>query len=241
MSSACYLASALVLAVAAAGSGCAGGARWQESREGRDSLVRKALAKEQAGDQDGAIQVLRRALERKPRLAYAHLKLAGLLEQHRKDYIGAIYHYRNYLEFAPKSEKRDRVEDWIEGCRRLLVHVESDQPRDAAGTIAKLRKENALLADSVAELERFVSDYEARLRVRTDVSGARPRQVAGARPPAGSVEYRVQQGDTLSRIAAKFYGDPTEWHRIFKTNRELLQRPEALTVGQTLVIPSNEP
>lgn len=49
--------------------------------------------------------------------------------------------------------------------------------------------------------------------------------------------YRVQQGDTLSGIAQKVYGDRTKWTVIFQYNRDTLQRANALRVGQVLYIP----
>jgi len=47
----------------------------------------------------------------------------------------------------------------------------------------------------------------------------------------------VLRGDTLSSIAAKMYNNPQMWTKIFDANRDKLDRPEGIRVGQVLVIP----
>ena len=57
-----------------------------------------------------------------------------------------------------------------------------------------------------------------------------------AQPPA-SQSYTVKAGDTLSKISRQFYGDATEYMRIFYANRDKLRDPDKIQVGQQLVIP----
>jgi LysM repeat protein len=49
------------------------------------------------------------------------------------------------------------------------------------------------------------------------------------------VSYTVQSGDTLGRIARKFYGDASRYPLIVSANR--ITDPDRLAVGQRLVIP----
>ena len=52
--------------------------------------------------------------------------------------------------------------------------------------------------------------------------------------------YVVQPGDTLSKIARKYYGQKwaTSWQRIFEANRDVIgDDPARLKVGMTLEIP----
>lgn len=58
---------------------------------------------------------------------------------------------------------------------------------------------------------------------------------AMAAPPEQS--YTVESGDTLSAIAEKFYGDANQYPRIFEANRDQLDNPDMIQVGQTLRIP----
>jgi nucleoid-associated protein YgaU len=49
--------------------------------------------------------------------------------------------------------------------------------------------------------------------------------------------YVVQSGDSLSKIAQKYYGDPALYTKIFEANRDLLKDPNKIQPGQKLRIP----
>ncbi|HVN44279.1 MAG TPA: LysM peptidoglycan-binding domain-containing protein [Steroidobacteraceae bacterium] len=47
----------------------------------------------------------------------------------------------------------------------------------------------------------------------------------------------VQSGDTLSKIAEKYYGDAALYTKIFQANRDVLTDPNKIRPGQKLRIP----
>jgi nucleoid-associated protein YgaU len=49
--------------------------------------------------------------------------------------------------------------------------------------------------------------------------------------------YTVKAGDTLRSIAQQFYGDENQWPRIFDENRDQIDDPNVISVGQVLLIP----
>ena len=49
--------------------------------------------------------------------------------------------------------------------------------------------------------------------------------------------HEVVKGDTLSKIAEKYYGDPSLYPQIFEANRDILSDPNKIRVGQKLRIP----
>jgi nucleoid-associated protein YgaU len=51
--------------------------------------------------------------------------------------------------------------------------------------------------------------------------------------------YMVKAGDTLSKISQQLYGDSTQFMRIFYANRDKLNDPDKIQVGQELTIPSS--
>jgi len=64
---------------------------------------------------------------------------------------------------------------------------------------------------------------------------------APAAPPASPAPaprtYTVAAGDSLSKIAKKFYGDANKWKRIFEANRDSVKNPDLIHPGQVLKIP----
>ena len=55
---------------------------------------------------------------------------------------------------------------------------------------------------------------------------------------SGAKSYTVAKGDTLGKIAAKFYGDSGQWRRIYNANRSVIgNKPDVIRPGQELTIP----
>ena len=55
-------------------------------------------------------------------------------------------------------------------------------------------------------------------------------------PPAETI-YVVVPGDTLGGISLKYYGDANKYMKIFEANRDILDNPDLIKVGQELKIP----
>jgi len=49
--------------------------------------------------------------------------------------------------------------------------------------------------------------------------------------------HEVKKGDTLSKIAEKYYGDASLYMQIFEANRNILTDPNLIKIGQKLRIP----
>jgi nucleoid-associated protein YgaU len=53
--------------------------------------------------------------------------------------------------------------------------------------------------------------------------------------------YEVQSGDTLLSIAEQFYGDTTQWRRIYDANKDVIgSDPDKLKIGMKLKIPPKQ-
>lgn len=49
--------------------------------------------------------------------------------------------------------------------------------------------------------------------------------------------HEVVSGDTLGKIAKEYYGDASKYPKIFEANRDQLDNPDLIKVGQKLKIP----
>ena len=73
--------------------------------------------------------------------------------------------------------------------------------------------------------------------VQSGSSSTSPARPAGA--PGGAKTYVVVKGDSLSKIAQRFYGDAQDWKRIYEANRDLIRDPDLIHPGQELRIPES--
>ncbi|HSE43480.1 MAG TPA: LysM peptidoglycan-binding domain-containing protein [Acidobacteriota bacterium] len=62
--------------------------------------------------------------------------------------------------------------------------------------------------------------------------------VSGKAPEHQQQTYTVVKGDTLSAISKRFYGNASEYMRIFNANRDQLDDPDKIQIGQVLKIPA---
>jgi len=76
--------------------------------------------------------------------------------------------------------------------------------------------------------------------ISVDQARAMGAAAGGGQGAAGSQTYEVRSGDSLSKISKQFYGDGNEYMRIFYANRDKLNDPEKLQVGQKLTIPPDD-
>jgi len=62
--------------------------------------------------------------------------------------------------------------------------------------------------------------------------------VATPPPPAVTRRtYVVVEGDSLSKIAKREYGDANKWLKIYEANRNIIKNPDLIYPGQELHIP----
>jgi nucleoid-associated protein YgaU len=71
----------------------------------------------------------------------------------------------------------------------------------------------------------------------TAPSPTEPTSTTGTTGTSSSGTYVVVNGDSLSKIAKRQYGDANKWHRIYEANQDIIKDPDLIYPGQTLKIP----
>jgi nucleoid-associated protein YgaU len=126
-----------------------------------------------------------------------------------------------------ESEADEKMREFLEadnpGIQNLNVKVEGD--------VVELSGE----ADDPAAVEKAVL-------MAGNVEGIGEVKIEGVQSPPISADvdyYEIQSGDTLSKIAAQFYGDANAYPKIFEANREVIKDPDLIFVGQKIRIPKD--
>lgn len=123
-----------------------------------------------------------------------------------------------------------------QGVRLAHLHVQDNKLFLQGAAPSQDVKNNVW--NQIKAVDASLSDITCDLTV--DPSVAPPKAAAAAAPASAtsSRTYKVQAGDTLSKIAKQFYGNANDYNRIFDANRDKLDNPDKIQVGQELIIPS---
>jgi nucleoid-associated protein YgaU len=120
--------------------------------------------------------------------------------------------------------------------RKPLVDVPSTESvlkkveEKLSGEPAKQETGTAGRTDAQGKAER--SDLSA-----LSLFGRGEKKEPKAAPDDNLRTYVVQPGDTLFRVAEKFYGDATKWKRIREANRTRIDPDGRIRAGQIIVVP----
>jgi LysM repeat protein len=117
-----------------------------------------------------------------------------------------------------------------------------------------LRRLDADIKGKVVTLQGVASSKDVKLRVMREFNELVETEntinmikveeaVKAAAPPAEAEAaaeeriHKVKRGDTLGKIAKKYYGKAGLYPKIFEANRDILDDPNLIKVGQKLRIP----
>ncbi|MFW6032662.1 MAG: LysM peptidoglycan-binding domain-containing protein, partial [Phycisphaeraceae bacterium] len=96
----------------------------------------------------------------------------------------------------------------------------------------------------IAQANPTVDPQNLKVGQKLRLPGAEPPSQADRRDTSDDgitgegVRYKIAPGDTLSRIARRYYGDPGKWRVIYDANRQRIgSNPNTLQAGSPLLIP----
>lgn len=137
-------------------------------------------------------------------------------------------------------KSRVRIADVFSSVRAPELHARALEPVPDAKpgpTGGATVTESTTAADEI-----YVLALQCRLlprcpaSVRSEGSGGAPKSSPSGQ--TGRKRYTVAKGDTLAKIAVKFYGNASKWRKIYDANRRVIgSNPDVLRVGQKLTIP----
>jgi nucleoid-associated protein YgaU len=119
--------------------------------------------------------------------------------------------------------------------QKLTAHIEEDNPG--------VNDLNVSVEDGVATITGEADSpdaYEKAVLMAGNALGVASVEAGGLDAPEQTIDvsyYEIQQGDSLWKIADKFYGDGSKYQAIFEENREVIKDPDKIFSGQKIRIP----
>ncbi|MDE3084880.1 MAG: LysM peptidoglycan-binding domain-containing protein, partial [Verrucomicrobiota bacterium] len=248
--------------------GCARDESYPYATETDEPIYQHGKALEKQGrEQEALSDFLKVIAKRGEDAPESHLEAGLLYEQHIKDPIAAIYHYRKYLELRPNSPQADLVRQRIGACMRDFARTLPGQPvspglQTDLGDVVRLQRENADLRAQLAALRsgqtapngegensnvqpasRSASIESSPVITRAPLVSEAPSSRVPARPGAvqpgepASHRHTVAKGDTLMNISQRYYGTRSKWRDIYAANRDVMKNENDLKIGMELKIP----
>lgn len=141
------------------------------------------------------------------------------------------------------KQKYQSVLNTIQQQQVQLQHVHVQDNKLYIEGIAPSEDAKNKVWDQIKKVDPSYSDLTCNITAK---AGGAPSggysQGAGASVGGGygSQTYTVKPGDSLSKISQHFYGNAGSYMRIFEANRDKLQDPDKIQVGQELTIPAQE-
>lgn len=214
-----------------------------------------------AGDLRGAVSEYERAVDGTPRTVEAHFRLGLIYHDHLKDPIGAVHHFRRYLEIDQSGPYSREARSNIARAEVTLASSLTGGTLINRQEAARIRNENLSLRQQLAVAKSTASVPRGKKQVAPEAPPSAEELATGAgpKPAPGSPEakaaaataktaerqgaaqsrtYKVQPGDTLAGISKRFYQTTNRVNDLLDANHNALNgEPTNLRAGMILIIP----
>ncbi|MCX7716195.1 MAG: LysM peptidoglycan-binding domain-containing protein [Endomicrobia bacterium] len=138
------------------------------------------------------------------------------------------------------SEKR-QLEQQLQQIKKLpptttLQQTTSQEKASETKQEQTLTSEEILLK-KIEELEKKLKETETKKTIIPPPTTPTPTQPSSSQPPVSKKRYHtVVAGDTLPKLAEKYYGDSSQWRKIYDANKDKIIRGQ-LIPGSVIEIP----
>jgi nucleoid-associated protein YgaU len=144
-------------------------------------------------------------------------------------------------ELLAQKEARARAEQQTEAARTQLSAVVAG--RDAAPATLSSARESSAASTATLKIDAAPpADKPSTAELRTSpdrLRAAAEKKTANEKSAPGARVHVVEVGDTLEKLAKKYYGDAGKWNLIYFANNAQLGGGRPLKPGMELEIPQN--
>jgi nucleoid-associated protein YgaU len=181
-----------------------------------------------------------------------HLALLGQMLRSRREAAARQQHQGRFMTAQWQSGPGFRV-----ARRPLLIPVASETDEQPKSTrrekelkevkkkVKELEQEQEALTKKLQELETEYAAVKKQVQTLTwanevlvkELDAAYAAGDSGPLPKGTRGMYVLRKGESLSRVAKAFYGDPERWKDIVAANKDKIPDPDMVKAGTVIVIP----
>ena len=142
------------------------------------------------------------------------------------------------FDFARNIGKKIFGSDDDDASDKLQAHIADDNPGVEGLSVE--------VVDGVATIKgeaKSASAYEKAVLMAGNAMGIEEVRADELTAPTQTIEvqyYTIAKGDSLWKIAEKFYGNGSKYTGIFEENREVIKDPDLIFPGQKIRIPMDQ-
>lgn len=135
---------------------------------------------------------------------------------------------------------KEHIEQFNPGVENLEVKFEKGIVELCGECVSSEAREKAILM--AGNTKGVVDVYATDLSVKASAIKQAPKSQTATTTKEAPIEakieyYVIESGDTLGKIAKRYYGNAMDYPRIFEANREIIHDPDKIFVGQKIRIP----
>jgi len=129
-----------------------------------------------------------------------------------------------------KIVKKEKVEEKVEKVKEKVTAIEKTEPKvistptPVTKEVSKIENIDEMKAKVIKTLVQKSKHKEIRKKVEKHKKTKKP-------------VVTVKKGDTLASISKRFYGNPMEFKRIIRANRDIKRASTRLRLGQKIIVP----
>ncbi|NNC78414.1 MAG: peptidoglycan-binding protein LysM [Woeseiaceae bacterium] len=134
--------------------------------------------------------------------------------------------------FDTDAEAADNIKQHLEiktsGIKNIDVKFDDGVATICGDCVNKATRDKAvLMVGNIKGVEKVVADD-----LRVDPAKEKEKE-----PEEKAEFYEIVSGDTLGKIAKKYYGKSSAYMRIFEANKDIISDPNKIYPGQKIKIP----
>ncbi len=135
---------------------------------------------------------------------------------------------------------KEHIEQFNPGVENLEVKFENGIVQLCGECNSSEAREKAILmaGNTKGVIDVYATELSVKQSAQQKAAPTIKASTSKDAPVDAKVEYYViESGDTLGKIAKRYYGNAMAYPKIFEANREIIHDPDKIFVGQKIRIP----